>query len=319
LGAVRNTSIPIDAMLTSSSLSAFRIWFATCVVLFAGVTASVAIAQSKAETEEAIDAGTQVTLAEAALTESSGLCFSRIDPHCVWTHNDSGDGPRLFAFDCRSGAQSGQCRLSVSKAVDWEDMAAFTDEGVPRLLVADCGDNRSQRSSVRMYLFDEPRPDTDSTVQQLTTIEMKYADGPHDCEAVAVDVSRRQIVMVAKGRLPFAGVYVLPLPKRSETARTITQMAKRVATLAMPMITAMDLNVSNGDLWLCNYWAAFHYPKTSPDVSLAKQLSKPADPIPLPRWKQIEALALDDEQRVWITTEGTALLGRLKIPNGASQ
>ena len=97
-------------------------------------------------------------LGDARVRESSGLGFSRRQPGHVWTHNDSGDRPRLFAFDDQ-GKPSGDFEFTSGvKAKDWEDMVAFTDAGVPRLLVADCGDNGMKRSSVSLVLWDEPNP-----------------------------------------------------------------------------------------------------------------------------------------------------------------
>src|SRR5688500_17838526 len=39
------------------------------------------------------------TLADRAVRESSGLVASRREPGLFWTHNDSGDGPLVYAFD----------------------------------------------------------------------------------------------------------------------------------------------------------------------------------------------------------------------------
>ena len=38
-------------------------------------------------------------LEHEAIRESSGLAASRLRPGVFWTHNDSGDKPRLYAFD----------------------------------------------------------------------------------------------------------------------------------------------------------------------------------------------------------------------------
>ena len=43
-------------------------------------------------------------------------------------------------------------------------------------------------------------------------VRFAYADGPRDCEAVLVDGTQPQVVLIAKGRLPLAGVYVLEIP-----------------------------------------------------------------------------------------------------------
>src|ERR1700741_1476633 len=46
-----------------------------------------------------------------AVNESSGLIASRTNPGLYWTHNDSGDGPNLYALD-EYGAHRGTWRVS---------------------------------------------------------------------------------------------------------------------------------------------------------------------------------------------------------------
>src|SRR5438874_9337753 len=63
------------------------------------------------------------TLQEKAVTESSGLVASRRTPGVFWTHNDSGDGPYLYATD-RKGRALAKFTVSGATNVDWEDIAA---------------------------------------------------------------------------------------------------------------------------------------------------------------------------------------------------
>ena len=62
------------------------------------------------------------SLADPQIVESSGLGASWRNPGLYWTHNDSGGGPFVYAFD-RSGAARGAWRVRGAKARDWEDMA----------------------------------------------------------------------------------------------------------------------------------------------------------------------------------------------------
>jgi hypothetical protein len=63
------------------------------------------------------------SLEDRAINESSGIVASRRNPDLFWTHNDSGDGPTLYALD-RKGKSRGRWRVSGAEAVDWEDIAA---------------------------------------------------------------------------------------------------------------------------------------------------------------------------------------------------
>ena len=258
-----------------------------------------------------------VSLRESGLTESSGLAISHRRQNHFWSHNDSGDQARLYAFDSK-GRKTGELGLKSVRAVDWEDMASFRDQGVARILVADCGDNQRNRSYITLYLFDEPDPRDPKLPQQIQTVYVRYPDGPHDCEAVAVDQHRKQIVLITKGLLPASGIYVTPLPNRTTTEPRTSVFAKRIGTLPLPMVTAMDVHDESGDIWVVSYFQAFRFVSASRDMPIAKQLGTLPEPYELPRWKQIEAVAIDAVNNVWLTSEGSpAPFGRL--PTGDFQ
>ncbi len=56
--------------------------------------------------------------------ESSGLARSRKVERLLWTHNDSGDGPRLFAFDA-DGRVHAVVDVTNVESVDWKICAAL--------------------------------------------------------------------------------------------------------------------------------------------------------------------------------------------------
>ena len=70
----------------------------------------------------------------------------------LWTHNDSGDVPRLFAVNTRGRVLS-QVAVAGAAATDWEDVAAAPNA----IYVADIGDNGAQRPGVVVYRVAEPR------------------------------------------------------------------------------------------------------------------------------------------------------------------
>ena len=266
-----------------------------------------------------------VTLDEPRLTESSGLAFSGVRAGHVWTHNDSGGRPRLFAFDAATGRKTGECRLLGAEAVDWEDLAAFRQDDIPRLIVADVGDNRSRRDSVVLYLLDEPDPAETQGVASWDRLVVRYPDGPRDCEAVAVDPARGVILMLEKSWTPVAGIYTLPLPDRDAAAdsartpagRTRELTARRIGQLYLPLITAADFDPVSGDVWVSGYFQAFGYACENRDEDLRSQFGRLPHACGLPRWRQIEAIAVQEAGRVWVTTEGApAKLGRLTCGPG---
>ncbi|VAX19112.1 hypothetical protein MNBD_IGNAVI01-2275, partial [hydrothermal vent metagenome] len=56
------------------------------------------------------------------INEASGIAASRKNPGLFWTHNDSGDNARLFAFDSL-GRHRGEFLLAGIQNRDWEDIA----------------------------------------------------------------------------------------------------------------------------------------------------------------------------------------------------
>ena len=249
-----------------------------------------------------------LVLHSALLTESSGLAFSHIDPKYVWSHNDSGGKARLFAFD-GSGRCCGRLSLVGVKAIDWEDMASFTDER-PRIMIADVGDNNAVRSSVTLYLFDEPNPRKKTKIDSYQKLVVRYCNGAQNCEAVAVDVDHRRILLLGKNALS-AVMHEVDLPKppisESDPTKVVTmeRETKAVAQVSIPLATGMDVCCKTGDLWVTGYFHAFHFPVGKKKRTLQQRLHQVPAMIELPLLKQVEAIAVDDTGKVWITSEGT--------------
>jgi hypothetical protein len=216
-----------------------------------------------------------------------------------WTHNDSGDRPRLYAFD-RHGQALATLLVAGARAADWEDMAAFTvgrgKAAKHYLLAADVGDNGRRRTNCRLYVIPEPPVDprkrnAELTARAVLEIPFRYPDGPRDCEAVAVDAAARKVYLVEKlyrrDRSDGAGVYVLPLPKAPPAGPVV---ARRIARVPIRNATAMDLSPDGRRLVVCTYREARIY--TRRDKQTWQQaLAATPQTVPLPRRRQGEAIA----------------------------
>ncbi len=115
--------------------------------------------------------------------ETSGLAVSRRRPGLIWTHNDSGNDPDLFALD-ESGTIQGRVRLPI-RVRDWEDVSTAPCPAGQCLYVADIGDNSLARRSVVVYRVAEPDPDATRT-ERPDMFTVTYPDGPHNAEALFV-------------------------------------------------------------------------------------------------------------------------------------
>ncbi|HET7736567.1 MAG TPA: hypothetical protein VFK52_11360 [Nocardioidaceae bacterium] len=133
------------------------------------------------------------TLANPAITESSGLARSTYRRPLLWTHNDSGDSARVFAV-AASGATRATLSLRCAKAYDWEDISSGPDH---TLWVGDIGDNARARSTIQVYRFREPKSLASGTVK-CRRFTLAYPDGAHDAEALLVHPKTGRLWVVSK-------------------------------------------------------------------------------------------------------------------------
>ena len=151
----------------------------------------------------------QAAFQSPRLVESSGVAVSRAYPGVLWTHNDSGDGPYLYATDLR-GTDRGALLVPGAQAIDWEDMSlgpcpvAFRPKPRACVYLADSGDNMEFRPFVTIYAVPEPPPperasDTSGTTRAPAVLRLRYPDGSHDVEAVYVSPRDTALYLVSKG------------------------------------------------------------------------------------------------------------------------
>lgn len=271
-------------------------------------------------------------LDDERVRECSGIAIGRANPGVIWVHNDSGDGPHLYATNAE-GKALGRVTLDGVKARDWEDMCSFTMDGAHYLLIGDVGDNRRKRESVVLYLVREPTltlevgdesdNENDHTIEVEGVIRVRFEGGPHNCESVAFDVGTRTIMLVSKHDVKLgvqAKVFALPLPQPlpddpsaeddegSDDKPTVHE-AKRIASVPAMMTMALDISPDGRRAALLTTTRVMLFDRDDDhdDVeSWARAFNaKPArigKPTKLP---QAEALCYDaDGESLLITSEG---------------
>ncbi len=123
------------------------------------------------------------TLANPAITESSGVAASRQYTNVFWTHNDGGKSETLFAVT-REGKTLGEFKVLGAKIDDWEDVAIDNER---HLYIADTGDNDAKRKRVAVYRIDEPDPSSSAGVVRTThKWHLRWPNGPTDSEGLFV-------------------------------------------------------------------------------------------------------------------------------------
>ncbi|MFE1176581.1 hypothetical protein [Streptomyces sp. NPDC058773] len=158
------------------------------------------------------------TIGDPRITESSGLAASRTHPGIYWTHNDSDDGPYIYAVDGRSGRTVARITLrGIGAPRDVEAISAGPDGN---LYVGDIGDNLGGSwNHVWIYRFPEPRRLRDATVT-AAQFDVKYADGPRDAEALMVHPKTGRVYIASKKQGGGGALY--EGPRRLTTAGTNT-------------------------------------------------------------------------------------------------
>jgi hypothetical protein len=195
-------------------------------------------------------------LEDKAVAESSGMAASLQNAGLYWTHNDSGDGPYLYAFD-RQGRSHGRWRVSGATATDWEDIASARDgrSGRAMLYIADIGDNARRRREVTVWRVAEPVVRSHEACRKscvtapAAAIRLRYPDGAHNAETLLVHPRSGDLYIVTKAGGPDrdTAVYVA----RARALRPGRAVAlERIATLDVPdvLFTRVAGGVTGGDI-----------------------------------------------------------------------
>lgn len=178
----------------------------------------------------AADTSVAFAFQDPRIDESSGLATGVRHPDVVYTHNDSGDGPRLFAVG-PDGKTIATFRVRGAKARDWEAMAAGpNDRGQASLYLADIGDNLGGAwPTISVYQVREPPALLDARLDSVR-YTFRYADGARDAEALLVDPRNGRLYVASKeDRKGKKGPGLYAAPKRLRTDKV--NVLRRIATV----------------------------------------------------------------------------------------
>lgn len=268
-------------------------------------------------------------LAAPPKLETSGLAISRRSPDVLWTHDDSGGAPALYAVST-TGAAVGILRIQGVKNEDWEDLASYELDGQPWLLIADTGDNDAKRPTVFLHIVAEPPREHLKTGGELSarptrTLRVRYEDGPRDCEGVAVDVAGRAIYLLTK-REDVPRLYRVELEPKDGNAITIARHVGHVSRLPQPTkaqrkeksylgrrrgeVTAMDFTADGSAAVVLTYGSLLVYQRT-PGEAWAEVLARAPGQLDAPGLLQVEAACFSaDGQQLYVAAEGDRRLMR---------
>jgi len=261
----------------------------------------------------------------AALHELSGLVVGRRQPQVLWTHNDSGDAPRIYGLD-RQGRHVATFELEGATADDWEDIAIAACSPAapdPCLYLADTGDNFYRRPSLALYRVPEPAvlpplpapgalPDvTRIPSQGFTRLGFMLPAGPANVESL-VALPDGRLVIVTKRKDHRAEVFRLtPGPTAITQVEPLGELG--VVDPADPedrgaMATGADLSPDGAwllvrtynRLWLFGVGGALGLPPSEAPAAL-RRVARVR--VPAPVEPQGESVAWDPAGGYWLVSE----------------
>lgn len=220
------------------------------------------------------------TLKNPAVDESSGLVASRSTPGVFWTHNDSGDGPFIYAFDA-TGDSRGVFRVAGAKASDWEDMSIGPGpvRGKSYLYLGDIGDNEESRTEVVVYRVAEPAvtaADKTSTKSKprmtaaAEAIRLRYPDGHHNAESLLVHPVSGNLYIVTKNMMRNAIVYEAAAPLIPGDVITMKKVAElKVPSMLGGALTGGSVAPDGRHVAFCDYFQGYELelPASSKDFN----------------------------------------------------
>lgn len=236
------------------------------------------------------------------LDEISGLAASHVHDDVLWVHNDSENKARLYAIS-RRGRLIAKFDVLGAKNIDWEDLASFTLNGKHYLLLADTGDNAGHRRDFYLHIFEEPETLKNGTLTPAWSIRGRWPDGPRDCEAVAVDTKRGEILLISKKRVP-PELFSLPLANPHgrlrearrigrlegipQTSEALRERNPKLAAL-FSQVTSADISPDRRTLAVLTYGSVLFY-RRAEGQSWADAVSSPPEAHDVPLIPQAEAL-----------------------------
>lgn len=133
--------------------------------------------------------------------ETSGLFYYN---GRLWTHNDSGGKPILYALDTTTFEVVQRLTLENAKNKDWEDVCADGEN----VYVGDFGNNKGKRKNLRIYTFPlssiPSKGDATITVDSICfsfgdQTEFNFEKHKHDYDCEAMFVTDDYLYLFSKG------------------------------------------------------------------------------------------------------------------------
>jgi hypothetical protein len=231
------------------------------------------------------------------MNEISGIVTGRLNPHIIWSHNDSGDDSRIFATR-KNGDFLGTIILEGADNRDWEDIAIGPGpiEGDNYIYVAEIGDNNARYPIKRIYRFSEPSVQSfsgdDNTLvlseDEFDVITFVYPeDIKTDAETLLVDPLTKNIFIVTKREYPVT-VYKLAFPQNTND----TLVASKYGNIPFMLAVGGDFSPDGSKLLIKTYEVIYLWERDGNESPADMWMREPVQ-VPYEREPQGEAIGFN--------------------------
>ena len=235
--------------------------------------------------------------------ETSGLFFH--NGGRLWTHNDSGGKPILYALDTTTFEVVQRITLDKVKNKDWEDVCTDGEN----VFVGDFGNNKGNRKDLRIYMFPlADIPQGGDAVLAVDSITFRFADQTdfskrkvHDFDCESFFASDKNLYLFSKGwETGTTRLYRLPKTPGDYVAEVVNGFDSQ------GLLTGADYDRENHVLVLVGYvktiWKPFMYLIFDFDEN-GERLSNCRFEMPHLAGAQTEGVCFFDNGRCYLTAE----------------
>jgi hypothetical protein len=240
-------------------------------------------------------------LDNVSINEASGLDASSISKDVLFTHNDSGGEPKVFAINI-NGKFLGSINLNDLTNRDWEDITIGSgpDPSKEYIYIGEIGDNNSQYEIKYVYRFIEPtflssQSPKDVSISQVDKLSFVYPDGKRDAETLMLDPLTKDLIIVSK-RETNVNVYRWKYPQSIGKVDTL----KLISTLNMSSIVGGDISSNGKEIIIKNYNQIYYWSRTNSE-SLENTFKKNPLSLPYTLEPQGESLCFSSDNNGYFT------------------
>lgn len=232
---------------------------------------------------------------DSVVSESSGIILLN---DTIWTINDSGGDPAIYAIDNTNGNIISRILFPSLINADWEEICNDTTS----IYIGDIGDNSNNRKQRQIYIIDaqdkRPQGVISFEFNDQTEIRQRRKHN-NDCEAM-ISYGDSILVFTKNRGDKNSRVYIIPKQKGHYSVNPVAEIRVR------GLITAASIDSTSHTLLLLGYR---HYIPFVSFVSMDATGGIEND-IVCKRWffgkilRQTEAICVDRSQHAIISCEG---------------